>query len=198
MEVNAHLTEKAKQDYHLVDRALNGRDQQAYAELMNRYREPVYFMVLRMTGSPADAEDLTIEAFGKAFKNLENYSSKFAFSTWLFRIASNNCIDYLRKRSRSDIFDDDLGEVSDYHKQNLLSQDSTPEEEMLRKELLRKIRVVVDKLKPHYRKLVELRYYKEYSYEEIATQLELPLGTVKAQLFRAREFMQNLMGDRSL
>lgn len=198
MEVNAHLTEKAKQDYHLVDRALNGRDQQAYAELMNRYREPVYFMVLRMTGSPADAEDLTIEAFGKAFKNLENYSSKFAFSTWLFRIASNNCIDYLRKRSRSDIFDDDLGEVSDYHKQNLLSQDSTPEEEMLRKELLRKIRVVVDKLKPHYRKLVELRYYKEYSYEEIAQQLELPLGTVKAQLFRAREFMQNLMGDRSL
>jgi RNA polymerase sigma-70 factor (ECF subfamily) len=198
MEVNAHLTEKAKQDYHLVDRALNGRDQQAYAELMNRYREPVYYMVLRMTGSPADAEDLTIEAFGKAFKNLENYSSKFAFSTWLFRIASNNCIDYLRKRSRSDIFDDDLGEISDYHKQNLLSQDSTPEEEMVRKELLRKIMVVVDKLKPHYRKLVELRYYKEYSYEEIAEQLELPLGTVKAQLFRAREFMQNLMGDRSL
>ncbi len=198
MEVNPHLTEKAKQDYHLVDRALNGRDQQAYAELMNRYREPVYFMVLRMTGSPADAEDLTIEAFGKAFKNLENYSSKFAFSTWLFRIASNNCIDYLRKRSRSDIFDDDLGDVSDYHRQNLLSQDSTPEEELLRKELLGKIRVVVDKLKPHYRKLVELRYYKEYSYEEIATQLELPLGTVKAQLFRAREFMQNLMGDRSL
>ncbi len=198
MEVNPHLTEKAKQDYHLVDRALNGRDQQAYAELMNRYREPVYYMVLRMTGSPADAEDLTIEAFGKAFKNLENYSSKFAFSTWLFRIASNNCIDYLRKRSRSDIFDDDLGEASDYHKQNLLSQDSTPEEEMLRKELLRKIRVVVEKLKPHYRKLVELRYYKEYSYEEIAEQLDLPLGTVKAQLFRAREFMQNLMGDRSL
>lgn len=197
MEVNPHLTEKAKQDYHLVDRALNERDQDAYAELMNRYREPVYFMVLRMTGSPSNAEDLTIEAFGKAFKNLENYSSQFAFSTWLFRIASNNCIDYLRKRSRSDIFDDDLGDVSDYHKQNLLSQDSTPEEEMLRKELLQKIRVVVDKLKPHYRKMVELRYYKEYSYEEIAEQLDLPLGTVKAQLFRAREFMQNLMGDKS-
>lgn len=198
MEVNPHMTEKAKLDYRLVDRALNKHDQQAYADLMNRYREPVYFMVLRMTGSPADAEDLTIEAFGKAFKSLPNYSPKFAFSTWLFRIASNNCIDYLRKKGRSDIFDEESGEISEYHKQNLLSKDATPEEEVMRKELLSKIRVVVDKLKPHYRKMVELRYYKEYSYEEIAEQLDLPIGTVKAQLFRAREFMQNLMGDRSL
>lgn len=197
MEVNPHLTENARKDYQLVERAINAHDQQAYAELMNRYRETVYYMLLRMTNSSIDAEDLTLEAFGKAFKSLHNYSPKYAFSTWLFRIASNNCIDYLRKKGRTDVYDDSVN-IDDPLRSNLPSQEASPEEKFMRKERLYKVKVVVDKLKPHYRQLVELRYFKEYSYEEIATQLDLPLGTVKAKLFRAREFLQNLMGDRSL
>lgn len=199
MEVNPHLTENAKRDYQLVIRALEQKDRHAYADLMSRYREPVYFMVLKMTNSPSDAEDLTIEAFGKAFKNLPFYSPKYAFSTWLFRIASNNCIDYLRKKQRTATFVDEGYEGdNEYRRSDVASEIADPEEAILQKERLMKLRVVIDKLKPHYRQLVELRYFKEYSYEEIVAQLDLPLGTVKAQLFRAREFLQNLIGEEEL
>ncbi|MDZ7774388.1 MAG: sigma-70 family RNA polymerase sigma factor [Bacteroidales bacterium] len=196
MEVNPHLTEKAKHDYQLVKKALEQKDRNAYADLMSRYREPLYFMVLKMTNSPSDAEDLTIEAFGKAFKNLPYYSPKYAFSTWLFRIASNNCIDYLRKRQRTASFvDEGYDENGELLKRDMPSEIADPEEAILHKERLERIKVVVDRLKPHYRKLVDLRYFKEYSYEEISTLLDLPLGTVKAQLFRAREFLQNFMNE---
>ncbi|MDD4604655.1 MAG: sigma factor, partial [Bacteroidales bacterium] len=93
MEVIDHLTEKARRDYFLVQRALHQGDQKAYAELLNNYRDSLYFMMLKMTNHTTDAEDLTIEAFGKAFKNLQQYTPDFAFSTWLFKIAANNCID---------------------------------------------------------------------------------------------------------
>ncbi|MGM0565159.1 MAG: RNA polymerase sigma factor [Bacteroidota bacterium] len=196
MEVNPNLTENAKKDYHLVIRAVEKNDQHAYADLMNRYREPVYFMILKMTNSPADAEDLTIEAFGKAFKNLPYYSSQYAFSTWLFRIASNNCIDYLRKKQRSAVFIDEDAEGNiEYLERSLAEDNPSPEDYIIKKERLQKIQVVIEKLKPHYRKLVHLRYFKEYSYEEIAEQLQIPIGTVKAKLFRAREFLQNLMEE---
>lgn len=196
MEINPNLTENAKKDYHLVVRAVEENDQHAYADLMNRYREPVYFMILKMTNSPADAEDLTIEAFGKAFKNLPYYSSQYAFSTWLFRIASNNCIDYLRKKQRSAVFiDEDSEGHFEYLERSLAEGNPSPEEYFIKKERLQKIQVVIEKLKPHYRKLVQLRYIKEYSYEEIAEQLQIPIGTVKAKLFRAREFLQNLMDE---
>ena len=93
MEISATLTDKAKQDYKLVLQALESGDQQAYATLLNKYRDTLYFMMLKMTGNPTDADDLTLEAFGKAFKNLPQYSPDYAFSTWLFKIAANNCID---------------------------------------------------------------------------------------------------------
>ncbi len=196
MEVNPNLTENAKKDYHLVIKAVEQNDQHAYADLMNRYREPVYFMILKMTNSPADAEDLTIEAFGKAFKNLPYYSSQYAFSTWLFRIASNNCIDYLRKKQRSAVFTDDYAEGNlEYFEHSIAADNPSPEDHIMKKERLQKIQVVIEKLKPHYQQLVHLRYFKEYSYEEIAEILQIPIGTVKAKLFRAREFLQNLMGE---
>src|SRR5664279_4926106 len=100
MEIASRLTEKAQRDYALVQRAVQFGDQKAYAELLNNYRDSLYFMLLKMTNNPTDAEDLTIEAFGKAFRNLQQYTLEFAFSTWLFRIASNNCIDFLRKKNR--------------------------------------------------------------------------------------------------
>jgi RNA polymerase sigma factor (sigma-70 family) len=197
MEVISHLTEKARRDYHLVQQAINHGDQKAYADLMNNYRDSLYFMLLKMTNNPADAEDLTIEAFGKAFRNLHQYTLEFAFSTWLFRIAANNCIDYLRKRNHmqftTGVTPD--GEVTDTYPSNLPSPNPGPEELAIARQKIQLVRGVVEKLKPHYRSLVEMRYFQELSYEEIAVQLDLPLGTVKAQLFRAREFLYDILKD---
>ena len=97
MELNPNLSLKAQKDIELVEKAKAG-DQQAYGELLGRYRDAIYFMLLKMVNSPVDAEDLNIEAFGKAFKNIDQYTPNFAFSTLLFKIATNNCIDFIRKK----------------------------------------------------------------------------------------------------
>ncbi len=194
MEV-AHLTEKALRDFKLVQLAIDDGDQKAYAELMKNYRDSLYFMLLKMTNNPHDAEDLTIEAFGKAFKKLHQYTPDYAFSTWLFKIASNNCIDFIRKKKKYTFsidqnFDDEKGtELAN----KIPSQTLDPEEELVKKQKIKLMHEVVEKLKPHYRTLIELRYFKEFSYDEIAEELNLPLGTVKAQLFRAREFLYQIL-----
>ncbi len=197
MEVTAHLTEKARRDYILVQQAMNHGDQKAYAELLNNYRDSLYFMLLKMTNNQHDAEDLTIEAFGKAFKNLHQYTLEYAFSTWLFRIAANNCIDYLRKRNRIQYSSgiNAEGEETEEYPSNLPSPNPGPEEMIIAKQKIKLMREVVEKLKPHYRTLVEMRYFRELSYEEIAVELNLPLGTVKAKLFRARDFLYNILKD---
>jgi RNA polymerase sigma-70 factor (ECF subfamily) len=194
MEVSNQLTEKGQRDHELIIRALEKGDQQAYAQLVDYYRDSLYFMMLKMTNNHHDADDLTIEAFGKAFKNLKQYTPDYAFSTWLFKIATNNCIDFMRKKSKGDIT---LNTGSDDTLQSITHQIPTsnpdPEESYIKDQKIDMMREVVDRLKPHYRKLIELRYFKEYSYEEIVDELDLPLGTVKAQLFRAREFLFNIL-----
>ncbi len=195
MDLNPNLSDKGKHDYMLVQLAVKG-DQKAYAELMGRYRDAIYFMLLKMVNNKSDAEDLTIEAFGKAFKNIQQYSPNYAFSTWLFKIASNNCIDYLRKKRNNIISLDGthLNEEKE-NERTIHIKDETPdpEEGLIRQQKAVLMRTVVKKLKPRYRTLIELRYFKEFSYEEIAVELDLPLGTVKAQLFRARELLFNTL-----
>ena len=193
MEVNEHFSSKAKQDILLVEQALQG-SQKAYTELLDRYRDTIYFMLLKMVKNKNDAEDLTIEAFGKAFKNLEQYTSDFAFSTWLFRIASNNCIDFLRKRKTITVSIDENFEKDEYeYSFNIESSDLNPEENFIKSQNSVQLAEIVKKMKPRYRELIELRYFKEYAYEEIAQHMNLPLGTVKAQLFRARELLYNVL-----
>ncbi len=195
MEIVSHLSPKAQRDYQLVQLALTKGDQKAFAELLNYYRDPIYFMLLKKTSNPLDAEDLTIEAFGKAFKNLHQYTAEYAFSTWLFSIASNNCIDFLRRKKRNSFQNDDHKD-NDYdlmRTKNIPSKLPDPEEKIILKQKIKMMREIVEKLKPHYRNLIELRYFKELSYDEISKELSLPLGTVKAQLFRAREFLYNIM-----
>ncbi len=196
MELSQNLSEKAKHDLVLVEQAIQG-DQKAYAELLGRYRDSIYFMLLKMVNNKSDAEDLTIEAFGKAFKNIHQYTPNFAFSTWLFKIATNNCIDFIRKRKANTISIDhgteDSEGISMSPAASLPSSSLDPEETLIKEQNIKLIQSLVSKLKPRYRKLIELRYFKEYSYEEIAEELELPLGTVKAQLFRARELLFNIL-----
>ncbi len=192
MEINQNLSDKARHDCNLVEKAVKG-DQKAYAELMNRYRDAIYFMLLKMVSNPVDAEDLTIEAFGKAFKNIEQYTPSYAFSTWLFKIATNNCIDFIRKKKGTLISIDQNEDDSDGAPLSIQSASLDPEEDLIKKQKEVLMRDIVTQLKPRYKLLIELRYFKEYSYEEIATEMNLPLGTVKAQLFRARELLFNIM-----
>lgn len=190
-----HLSDKAKQDLILVDAAKNG-DQSAFAELMDRYRDSIYFMMLKMVKNQDDADDLTIEAFGKAFSRIDQYSPSYAFSTWLFKIASNNSIDFIRKK-RLQVTSMDSGRVNDEGEvifYDAKSGTMDPEQEVIHGQKVIHMRMLVSKLKPRYRELVEKRYFEEMSYEEIAEELNLPLGTVKAQLFRARDFLANMMG----
>lgn len=194
MEINPNLSEKAQYDYRLVQASVNG-DQKAYEELFKRYKDAIFFMLLKMVNNKNDAEDLTFEAFGKAFRNIRQYSPKYAFSTWLFKIASNNCIDFLRKKRGNTISIDGKDDAENERTITLESSSLNPEQEFVKKQKAKIMRTEVGKLKERYRRLIELRYFEEFSYEEIAQELKLPIGTVKAQLFRARELLFNNLKD---
>jgi RNA polymerase sigma factor (sigma-70 family) len=193
MEVNQELSDKAKQDLILVEQARSGNEK-AFANLLNRYRDSIYYMLLKMVNNSSDAEDLTIEAFGKAFRNIDSYTPNFAFSTWLFKIATNNCIDFIRKKQSSpSIVDHGQLDDMDNYTINIQSDTPDPEEALIIRQRIANLREVVSQLKPRYRNLIELRYFKEYSYEEISDELSLPIGTVKAQLFRAKTLLYNIL-----
>ena len=193
MEVNQELSDKAKQDLILVEQARGGSEK-AFASLLNRYRDSIYYMLLKMVNNSSDAEDLTIEAFGKAFRNIDSYTPNFAFSTWLFKIATNNCIDFIRKKQSSpSIIDHGQMDDMDNYTINIQSDTPDPEEALIIRQRVANLRDVVSQLKPRYRNLIELRYFKEYSYEEISDELSLPIGTVKAQLFRAKTLLYNIL-----
>jgi len=198
MELSSNLSEKAQIDFVLVCRARDDKDEKAYAELMGKYKDSIYFMMLKMVKNGDDADDLTIEAFGKAFNRLHQYVPKYAFSTWLFRIATNNGIDFIRKKKMVTLSIDktmDDGEGGSIGFQ-IKSESLNPEERFVRKQKIRIMREIVEQLKPRYRELVVLRYFRELSYDEIAAEADLPLGTVKAQLFRAREQLYKLMQNK--
>ena len=193
--MTGNLTEKGKRDLILINRALASGDPKAYNELMRLYRDPIYFMLYEKVGDQELAKDLTIEALGKAFKKLHMYTPDYTFSTWLYTVARNNCIDYLRKHKLPTISIDKmmLDEDGKRNTFDLKSTDPNPEKVMIKKQRIAILRQIVDQLKPKYRDLVKLRYFKELSYEEISQLLEIPLGTVKAQLHRSREQLFKIM-----
>ena len=199
MEITDGLSEHALVDYKIVKRAIAG-DEKAYGELFKRYKDSVYFMILKMVNNRADAEDLTFEAFEKAFGSLNFYSPQFAFSTWLFKIASNNTIDFIRKKRAKlvSLEYDDINQDERGYIYSIPADVLTPEEEIVRMQRASFLRKQVAMLKGRYRRLIELRYFDEYSYDEIADVLGIPLGTVKAQLFRARELLQTALSHTEM
>jgi len=185
---------KTERDSRLVKLILESGDRTAYSQLMDEYFEKVYTRMLKMTGQPGDAEDLTMEAFNKAFSKLDQYTSDFAFSTWLYRIAKNNCIDYLRRNKKDNdtmVNQQDAGVGIAAHE--LANQLPSPEQLMIARQETSLLREIVDTLHPKYKDIINLHYFKELSCEEIAQQLDLPEGTVKVRLFRARELLYNIM-----
>jgi RNA polymerase sigma factor (sigma-70 family) len=191
----SRFSSKALEDFRLVDMAVGG-DDKAYAKLLQRYRKPVYHVILKMVRNVDDAEDLMMESFSKAFRSLHRFKKDFTFSTWLFRIATNNTIDFIRRKKINTLSientytDDDGGSVSiDIEDKGKLN----PQDEFIGSQKEQIMQEVVNMLPPKYQKLVRLRYFNELSYEEIAAEIEAPLGTVKAQLHRARELMYDLV-----
>lgn len=195
MEIKKQFSAKALQDFELIKRAMNDNDEKAYGDLMMRYRKPVYHMILKMVKNSADAEDLTIEAFAKAFKNLKKFNPEYTFSTWLFRVATNNSIDFIRKKklkttSISSSYVNDNGEDVGME---LKDTKMDPQEEAIHSQKIEIMRLIVKRLPHKYQALITLRYFEELSYDEIADEIGAPLGTVKAQLFRARELLRDLV-----
>jgi len=197
MDTEKQFSDKTIEDFHLIDLINSTNDQKAYAQLLKRYKKSVYHIILKMVRNLDDAEDLTMEVFSKAFKSLNRFKKDFAFSTWLFRIASNHTIDFLRKKrlqtmSLSTGYTDEAGESLGV---DLMDFNLNPQEEAIREEKIKIMRKLVGGLPDRYKKLVQLRYFDELSYEEIAKEINAPLGTVKAQLHRSREIMLEMIAQ---
>ncbi len=192
--MSTNLSARALEDFTLVKEAQSG-SQSAYKILMDRYREQVYMMMFKIVKNKDDADDLVLEAFGKAFRSLDSYTPNFAFSTWLFRIATNNCIDFVRKR-RLNTYSIDQNIESDSKQEfssTLKSDNLDPEENFMYGQKIKTMQKVILQLPEKYRRILVMRYYEELSYQEIAHEEDIPLGTVKAQLFRAKELLLDLV-----
>jgi RNA polymerase sigma-70 factor (ECF subfamily) len=152
--------------------------------------------MLKMVKDNDDAEDLTIEAFGKAFRRLESYSPSFAFSTWLFKIATNNCIDFIRKQKMVILSIDegnDQNSMDTAPSIQIKNDDLDPEEKIMLAQRSEQLKKILEQLNDKYRLMLEYRYFDELSYQEIAEKLDIPLGTVKAQIFRAKELLYEIL-----
>ncbi len=191
-------TSKKEIDEKLITRTLAG-DESAYAELMDRYRGQLFHLLYKMVYSRIEAEDLVQEAFIKAYKGLESFNREYAFSTWLYKIAVNNCIDYLRKkRLQTYSYDKPMAGKDGEMRREYPDRDAGTDKPMLEKEKSTIINQAIDSLPEKYRTVIHLRHREEMAYEEIAELLDIPIGTVKARIFRAREQLKHLLKGKIL
>lgn len=181
-----------KRDSLLVQNAMAG-DQKAYSELMSLYWNSIEKTLSLKLASREDVEDLTIATFSKAFDKLDSYDDSFAFSTWIQTIASNTLIDFFRKKDQKTISIDQQQEDDEINNIDVIDNSLDPENHLIRVQKNKHITGVVHRLKPHYRELIILRYLDEMSYVEISKKLNMPLGSVKAKLFRARDLLMQIL-----
>ena len=184
-----------REDAQLIRRCLKG-DEKAYEKLLEKYRGPVFSICLRMVRNRDDAEDLAQDVFIKIFNILDRYNPSFPFSSWLYRITSNLCIDFLRKNKRT-IFSLDKpvdGGDGEMFRQ-LPSGEIGPHRKMELKEEMLILEKAIERLPEHYRMIVLLRHQEYLSYDEISETLGIPLGTVKARIHRARKTIVDFFRD---
>jgi RNA polymerase sigma factor (sigma-70 family) len=184
-----------EEDIQLVARARAG-DERAFRALLEKYERAVFSICLRMVRNRDEATDLAQESFIKVFGSLDRYNPAFAFSSWLFKITSNLCIDHLRKRrivtfAMDDPVETEKGEFT----RQYVAPDPTPDESFARNEKMQKLDAGIAALPEHYRIMLVLRHQEDMSYEEIAESLAIPLGTVKARIHRAREMLKSILED---
>jgi RNA polymerase sigma-70 factor (ECF subfamily) len=192
-------SERTKSDAELVRRALEN-DQTAINQLHMKYKDSIYMVTLKIVHNREDAEDVTATTFSKAFLNLSKFSFDFAFSTWLHRIATNTSIDFLRKKRLNAISIDApvAGEEGETMSIDVKDTKLDPEADLVKTQRKAMIRQVISSLKPNYQELIDLFYFQEKSYDEIEKETGLPLGTIKAQLFRAKEALYKEMKSKNL
>ncbi len=188
--------ESRAEDSKLIRDALKG-DDSAYKRLMKKYHDAIYHFIYRMIHDKQQVEDLTQEAFIKAFGSLASFNDEFAFSTWLYKIATNNSIDYIRKRKlQTYSIDKPIESVDSDYSFELPDEDAETDHELISNQRAKLLTAAIDKLPEKYRRVIHLRHVEERSYEEIAEELQLPIGTVKAHIFRAREMLYKALKHR--
>jgi len=186
------------EDRVLVERCLKG-EERAFEELLNKYKNSVYSICYRMVRNQTDAEDLAQDVFIRTFSVLDRYDPSYPFSSWLFRITSNLCIDFLRKVKGGMVSLDQPIEGSEGAIQRQLPADVVkPDREMENKEMMAALEDAISTLPEHYRIIVILRHQEQMSYEEIADDLGIPLGTVKARIHRARNMIKEFFRKSGL
>lgn len=191
-----NASESSLEDDVLVKKAIGGSEN-AYTKLVEKYERALYFHILKMIKDREQVEDLVQETFVKAFDNLNTYSTNYAFSTWLYRIATNHTIDYLRKKKLKTLSIDEPMSTRDGEMEMQLPDESaSTDRDIIRKQRQRIVQHAIDNLPEKYRKVIEMRHMEEKSYQEIADVLDLPLGTVKAHIFRARELLYKALKDK--
>ena len=169
-------------------------DQVAFTFLLDFYWNEVYGFMLKRTENETDAEDIAIETFSKAFDKLATYNPEFQFNTWLIAIAKNVHIDILRKKKSSlfvEITDED-----DYQAYNIADTTPSAEDKLITEQNLSQLLQYIKELKPHYQEVIQLRYFQEMSYQEIANQLEEPLSNVKVKILRAKKLLAEIIQNR--
>ena len=182
-------------DTELIQRAQSGCER-AYTHLLERHRPAVYRYMLQLCRNSSEAGDLTMEAFAKAFHHLGSYVPRHAFVTWLKRIAFNNFVDR-RRRNRLALLSVDLSDQDNplsRRVSNVPTERANPEEGLIKQQRHRHVRDTMRQLPEVYRRVLELRYFDELTYEEISLALELPMGTIKAQLYRAKALLARKLG----
>lgn len=183
-------------DIELISRALEG-DQQAYKEILMRYRNPLYNLLYRMVHNKMETEDLVQEAFIKAFSSLASFNDEYAFSTWLYKIAINNCIDHFRKKKlKTFSLDKPISSKDGEIRREFPDASYRPDKTLLSKEKDKLIEDAIQNLPEKYRISIVLRHSEDKSYEEISQILNIPLGTVKARIFRAREMLKRQLKNK--
>lgn len=196
MQIGENLsnpTDRRQEEYQLVCQARELNDQRAYATLLRSYWDNVHLLLLRIVHNESVAEDLTMVSFSRAFESLETFTPKSSFGTWVFRIATNAGIDYLRHKRLPQVYLDDLGyDSTESREYPMPSREANPEEAIIHQQRLKMLSKAVKQLDPSYRDLVELRYFEEYSYEEIAEVLQIPVSTVRIRLHRAKNYLRAL------
>lgn len=191
-----NASESSLEDDKLVKKAIGGNED-AYTKLVEKYERALYFHILKMIKDKEQVEDLVQETFVKAFDNLNTYSTNYAFSTWLYRIATNHTIDYLRKKKLKTLSIDEPMRTKDGEMEMQLPDESAGTDRyIIRKQRQKIVQNAIQNLPDKYRKVIEMRHMEEKSYKEIARVLDLPLGTVKAHIFRARELLYKALKDK--
>jgi RNA polymerase sigma factor (sigma-70 family) len=194
--IDQRRLESREEDSALIKRALKG-DQKAFRRLRVKYHDPIFKLINRMIRNREEVEDLIQEAFIKAFTSLASFNEEYAFSTWLYKIATNNSIDYIRKRKLQTFSIDKPieSEESDYSFE-LPDTEPEPDQELIAAQRKKMLDDAMNSLPPKYRQVILMRHVDEKEYQEIAKILKLPLGTVKAHIFRAREMLYKQLRDK--